>query len=66
MEKPSKLQLLWMALLAIASMVLWLYILQLHNLREALIVSLGGLTGISGTLFFVGLVMRKGTKINND
>jgi len=51
-------ELILLGIIAVGSTVSWLWLIRLHDLHDALIVLLGGLSGISATLCVMGLVSR--------
>jgi len=58
MNQPAKRELILLAIIAVGSTISWLWLIRPHDLHDALIVLLGGLSGISATLCVVGLVNR--------
>ncbi len=60
MKKPSKLELIIIGICTIITMGIWLWLVQSHNFRDVALVLLAGLTGINGTVFFIGLSLRYG------
>lgn len=58
MIPPSKKELVILGSVTIIATIAWLWIQQPGNLHDVLLVLLSGVSGITGTLFIVGLVNR--------
>jgi len=59
MNPPTKKELVILGSIAILATASWLWLIQPHNWYNALLVLLAGMSGITGTLFMVGLVGKK-------
>lgn len=58
MKMPSKRELVILGSILLIATISWLWLAQPHNIHDALLVLLAGMSGIAGTLFVVGLVSK--------
>lgn len=66
MNPPTKKELVILGSISLLATISWLWLVQPHNLHDALLVLLAGTAGIAGTLFVVGLVGRVDKEKDND
>jgi hypothetical protein len=56
MNLPTKKELVILGIIAVSATISWLWLLDTGDIASAILVLLAGLSGISGTLFLVGLI----------